>query len=206
MNVKSTLSEVLDPEFVQDLQGMSKLFYDRQALADESKWTIAAAVLDMWDEHKSQFQNLDEYYAECSRVMNLGRKRVLFSSSGETLKVFCNVRATYNRFIDKVEDAEKFLDLLSFDHMRRARHVYMEEKVSSPFEALAWAATNQASAEEMQYHFMPKVVPDEYTEATSRIDKMLTKDYWKWLKPEQLKEVLSLVKRIQEIVSAAPQK
>lgn len=201
MSVKSTLSEVLDPEFVKDLQGMSKLFYDRQALADESKWTIAAAVLDMWDEHKSQFQNLDEYYAECSRVMNLGRKRVLFSSSGETLKVYCNVRATYNRFIDRVEDAEKFLDLLSFDHLRRARQVYLNEKAPSPFDALAWAVENSASAEEMQEHFLPKVTPNEYEKATGDIDKMLTKDYWKWLKPDKVKRVIELVAEIRKVIA-----
>ena len=200
-SVKSTLSEVLDPEFVKDLQGMSKLFYDRQALADESKWTIAAAVLEMWDEHKSLFDSLDDYYAECSRVLNLGRKRVLFSSSGETLKVYCNVRATYNRFLDRVEDAEKFLDLLSFDHMRRARHVYMQEKAASPFEALVWAVENSASAEEMQEHFLPKVAPNEYEKATGDIDKMLTTDYWKWLKPEKIKRIISLVAEIRKVIA-----
>ena len=221
MSVKSTLSEVLDREFAEDLCAMSAIYHERQEAEDESKWDIALRVNDMWSEHKNLtreemtdgflqvvkvFPTRDDYNAECSRVLNIGRKRKLFSDSGETLKVWCNVVATFEEFLKRVPNADEYIDGFSFDHLRKAKRIYDNEKAPSPLHALDWATKNNASADEMQRHFMPASTPNEYEKATGDIDKMLTKDYWKWLKPEQMKEVLSLVKRIREIVSSAPQK
>lgn len=202
MTVKSTLSTVLDPDFTTELVGMSATYHDRQAILDESKWVIAASVNDWWGEHKSQFSSRDEYFAECSRVMNIGRKRKLFSDSGETLKVFCNVRSTYDRFTEQVEEADKFLDLLSFDHLRKARSLYMKELVRAPFDALVWALENRASADEMQYHFDPPLTEHPADATNGKLEAMLTKDYWQWLKsPTTVKRIIELVREIQKMIA-----
>ncbi len=201
----SAVSEVLDPELVKDLVSMSAAYHDNQAAADDDKWEIASRVLDLWDEHKSLFATREDYYAECSRVMNIGKKRKMFSDSGETLKVWCQVKSTYSALETTVDKASEFLDLLSFDHLRTAKTLYNLEKVKSPFDALKWCLGEEGkkAVEEMRYHFNPPAIPDEYETAKTRIDSMLNKDFWKWLKPDKVKRVIELVNEIQEIIREA---
>lgn len=150
------VSEVLDPDFVADLQGVSKLHADSQDVADDSKWNIAGQVNDNWDEHSSIFPTKMHYLAECSRVLNFYRKRKYFSDSGETLRRYCELRATYDTLVKTVDHGQDFIELFTTEHLRVARSLYMLGKVKSPFEALEWCVDGNGkmqSADDMQEHF-----------------------------------------------------
>jgi len=195
------VSEVLDPEFVTELQGKATIYDDNQYNSDNDKWAIAVLVNDMWDEHRSQFDKKIDYLAECSRVANRGLRHKRFTESGETLRRWCELQATYAAFVDNVQDADKFLDLLSFDHLYRARKIYMAGKVKSPFEALSQALINKWTAEEMQFHYDPPTRPDEWDVMTDRVEAMQSRDFWKLKSVENVKKVLFHVGEIKKIIS-----
>jgi Fic family protein len=194
------ISEVLDPEFCGELCAMTKNFSDNQYNADSDKWNIARLVNDMWQEHKSHFETKLDYLAECSRVANTGLRHKRFSDSGETLRRWCEVQATYAAFAEKVEDADKFLDLLSFDHLRQAKKLYLNGKVKSPFLALSTALVQKYTADEMQYHFDPPTVPDEWEVMRDRVQAMKSKDFWKMKHPQNIKRVIEHVNEIEKIL------
>lgn len=147
----------LDPELIDDLSKFAERYDKLDYEIGNEKWNIAGRVNEMWEEHKRlrddngelYFQNFDEYLAECSRICNQKTKRYLFAESGETLRRWCNVRATYNNF----EHAELFLSELSFDHLYRARKIYADGAVKSPLLPLAEASKRGWSAEDMEYHY-----------------------------------------------------
>lgn len=148
------ISELLDPDFSCSLALIAIEYDSHQSQADDFKWHISRKVNSEWDEHKTLFNTKKDYFAECSRVMNLsGRK--YFSESGETLRRWCETQATYETFLNEVQDAEKFLDLLSFDHLYKAKKAYSAEKVTSPFDALKLAIENGWSADDMMEHYFP---------------------------------------------------
>ena len=196
----SAPSEVLDPEFVCELRAASAHYIDNQKNADDDKWAIASKANEMWGEHKSLFDTKLDYLAECSRVMNYGRKRKWFSDSGETLRRWCETHATYAVFVDKVQDADKFLDLLSFDHLARAKSLYLKGKVKSPFLALAAAVEQNFTADEMQTHFDPPTKPDEWDVMRDRVEAMADRNFWKLKSVENIKKVLFHVGEIRKIV------
>ena len=149
-------SETLDPLLVADLQGLSRIHADTQDSADDTKWNIAGQVNDAWEEHEKIFPTKMHYYAECSRVLNEYRKRIYFSVSGETLRRYCELRATYDTLAKKVEHGEEFIQLYTMEHLRVARSLYMNGKVKSPFEALEWCVDGNGkmrSADEMEEYF-----------------------------------------------------
>lgn len=193
-------SEILDPEFCAELRAMSLNYDDNQRNTDDDKWSIARVVNEMWDEHKGQFDTKLDYLAECSRVANKGLKHKRFSNSGETLRRWCEVQATYQAFTEKVQDADKFLDLLSFDHLSRAKKLYLNAKVKSPFLALLEAVKQNYTAEEMQFHFDPPTVPDEWDVMRDRVEAMKSKDFWVMKHPQNIKRVLEHVNAIEAIL------
>lgn len=140
---------MLDPELVADIQRISARINDLDYELGNEKWIIAGRVNEMWTEHKGIYDNVEAYRAECSRIANAQNKRKLFSTSGETLKRWCQVRATYNEY----EHAELFLTALSFDHLAKAKSIYLSEKVKSPLVPLALAEKNNWSADEMEFHY-----------------------------------------------------
>lgn len=149
-------SETLDPLLVKDLQGLSRVHADTQDEADNTKWNIAGEVNDAWDEHSKIFPTKMHYYAECSRVLNTNRTRKYFSDSGETLRRYCELRATYDPLIKTAKRGDEFLELFTMEHLRIARSLYMNGKVKSPFEALDWCVDGNGkmrSADEMEEHF-----------------------------------------------------
>lgn len=196
-------SEVLDPEFTSELRAMSKQYDNNQEYADSDKWVIARKVNEMWPEHKGMeaFPTKAEYLAECSRVANIGLRKKRFSDSGETLRRWCEVVATYEAFAEQVQDADKFLDLLSFDHLSTAKSLYLKEKVKSPFLALSEAIKQGFTAEEMRFHFDPPAKPDEWDVMNDRISAMQDKSFWKLKSVENVKRVLFHVSEIKKIIS-----
>lgn len=152
----TVVSETLDPELVKDLQGLSRLHSDNQDAADDNKWDIAGQVNEAWDEHSKIFPTKMHYYAECSRVLNANRKRVYFAVSGETLRRYCELRATYDTLVKTATHGKEFIELFTIEHLRVARSLYMDAKVKSPFDALDWCVDGNGkmrSADEMQEHF-----------------------------------------------------
>lgn len=149
------LSDTLDPILIRDLQGLSRFHSTTQDEADDTKWNIAGEVNDAWVEHEKIFPTKMHYYAECSRVLNFGRKRKYFSDSGETLRRYCEIRMTYDG-LSKADRGDEFLELFTMEHLRIARSLYMDAKVKSPFDALDWCVDGNGkmrSADEMQEHF-----------------------------------------------------
>ena len=194
------VSEVLDRYLCEDLQKMAGQYEGNQSNADDDKWNIARRVNEDWSEHKGYFDTRLEYFAECSRVMNLGRKKKYFSDSGETLRKWCEVQASYQRFESEVNDGDKFLDLLSFDHLLKARTLYNNAKVKSPLDALNAALENGWTADEMAYHYDPPQAPDEWDVMQGHIQMMKSKDFWKLKDPKRVQQVLHHVSQIEMIV------
>lgn len=196
------VSEVLDPYLCADLQKMAEQYSDNQSNADDDKWSIARRVNEDWDEHKGRFDTRLDYYAECSRVMNArsGRKKKLFSDSGQTLRRWCEVQATYESLSTNVKDGDKFLDLLSFDHLYQAKVLYGKGKVKSPFEALAEAIKSDFTADEMSRHFDPLQHPDEWEVMQERVQAMKSPDFWKLKDPQRVKQVLFHVSQIEMLL------
>lgn len=156
------VESLLDPELVNDLCRSAVHIGELDAELGNEKWNIAGLVLSGWDEHKNItyppapgeapvqiFPTITEYYAECSRVANTTNRRKVFGESGQTLRRWCEVRATYSTF----DKAELFLDALSFDHLYKARKLYLDGCVKNPVLALAKAQSEGWSADEMELHY-----------------------------------------------------
>lgn len=156
INEPKIISETLDPTLILDLQGLSRIHSENQDAADDNKWDIAGQVNDAWDEHSKIFPTKMHYYCECSRVLNVNRKRKYFSDSGETLRRYCELRATYDTLAKTAKQGDEFIRLFTQEHLRVARSLYMNSKVKSPFEALEWCVDGNGkmrSADEMEEHF-----------------------------------------------------
>lgn len=146
---KVSLETKLDPDLVADIQHASKRIDELDYELGNEKWIIAGRVNEMWDEHKGIYETVEEYRAECSRVANAQNKRKMFSDSGETLKRWCQVRATYNEY----PNVQILLDELSFKHLSNSKSIYLGGKVESPLVPLALAVKNKWSADEMMFHY-----------------------------------------------------
>lgn len=201
------ISAVLDPEFVKDLQANAQDYDGFQSESDDSKWVIARRVNEMWEEHKNMtyplttdpaFPTKMDYYAECSRVANIGLKHKRFSDSGETLRRWCEIQESYAAF----SQADLLLSELSFDHLVRARKLARDEKVKSPILALAKAMEAGYTADEMQEHFDPKQPVHPYDKVKGWLAGLLDKNNWKWVKKsENVKQILfhaAEIKRLSE--------
>lgn len=151
----------LDPDFVRELQATSKLYDANQEMADDNKWTIARLVNELWPEHKTLtwdgfttdlvYPTKLDFLVACSYQANQGLKKARFSFSGETLRRWCEVQATYAPF----KEAELLLSETSFEHLRIAKSLAYNEKAKTPLHALKWAIENGANAEDMKQHFDP---------------------------------------------------
>lgn len=190
---------ILDPEFLAEFQAVARLYDDGQSQSDDSKWNIARLVNEMWDEHKPQFPTKDDYYVECSKQANAAIRRKRFSDSGETLRRWCEVQATYANF----KEADLFLSELSFDHLYRAKRLSNKGKVSVPVLALAEAVKRKWNAEEMQFHYDPPVTPNSYDAMKGRLDAIANIKSYEFLKSAENKEAcVNHAKEIQRIINA----
>lgn len=189
------ISETLDPTLVSDLQGLSRVHSENQNAADDNKWDIAGQVVDGWDEHSKIFPTKMHYYAECSRVLNLNRKRKYFSDSGETLRRYCELRATYDTLVRTATQGKEFIELFTMEHLRVARSLYMNGKVKSPFEALEWCVDGNGkmqSVEDMQEYFDENRTSTQ-TGFVNYLSKFLEKQFpkMKLRNPELVKNLIT---------------
>lgn len=199
------IESLLDPELVKEISDSSTRIGDLQYELDNEKWILAGHVNGMWEEHKTIFGMVKEdYYAECSRVANLNRKRKLFGESGETLRRWCDVRDCYEPLAEELTKinftVEEMLDAWSFDHLFRAKSLMSKGMINSPLKALKWALDNEASAEDMEQHFnndRPSLRAGFVNWFNSFITKRLPKLE---LPREKAEEVSALVKRIIEVI------
>lgn len=188
-------SDILDPEFAKDLNLAGGVFADNQGNADDDKWSIADRVNGMWEEHKTLFPSRIHYLSECSRVLNKGRKRKYLSDSGETLRRWCDIQATYATLAKTVKGGRELIDLFTQDHLYRARKLYLNGKVESPFDALKWCLPDggvMASADEMYDHFEPRKPSEEKPQevALSWLRKLPVKFNWDVAKKERFEKWL----------------
>jgi hypothetical protein len=172
-------------------------------------WNLARTVNDQWAEHKGLVKDGEkvfptklDYLAEVSRVCNFGLKRKRFTDTGETLRRWCETVAVYETLADTVKRADEFLDLLTFDHLWRAKRLYKKGKVKSPFLALSYAMTDgRKTAEEMEFHFDPPAHPDEWEVMRDRVEAMQDKSFWKLKSAESVSKVLYHVAEIRKVIA-----
>lgn len=170
------VSVVLDPDFIVELQGNAKEYDAAQENTDNSQWELAQLVNGMWVEHKTLtsieggekklvFSTKAEYYAECSRVANIGLKHKRFSDSGETLRRWCEVQSFYAPF----SWAPQLLDRLTFSHLLTNKKLHKDGKVKTVLEALERAVLEKWTADEMKEHFDPSIPPLPYELVQGRL-------------------------------------
>jgi hypothetical protein len=191
------VSEVLGAEFCNELQANAKIFDGAQETADNSKWVTAKLVNDMWDESKKYFEDKKQYYAECSRVANLGLSKKRFSDSGETLRRWCEVQAFYGGF----SWGDKALDVYTFAHLIEAKRLAGRELVKSPLIALKAAFDNGWTSDELREHYDPAQKPHPYDTVKGHLATLMSKDSYPFLKdPAKLKECMAHASAIDAII------
>lgn len=204
---KSIFSNYLDPEFVTDLMKSAQEHDRAEEISDDEKWNIAERVNDLWPEHAGMvyeltndriFPTKEEYYIECSRVANIGLKRKRFSDSGQTLRAWCELQQTYAAF----PDIHKFLDVLSFDHLRKAKKLAKDNKVKVPVLALANAIDKQWTADEMKEYYDPTEPVHPFDKVTGWLEGLTDKNSWSWLKSQQtIKDILFHAEAIKRLIA-----
>lgn len=188
---------LIDPELITDLQDLTTKYIEAQQSADKIKWQIAQKVNDGYSEHKGIFAG-DKlaYYVECSRVANDGLAIKMLGESGQTLRRWCEVEATYHNF----PEAIKLLEETSFKALEIGKKAAYHGKVDSPIAALDWALAMSASADDMQEHYFPPTKPTEYDVIDGSITHMLNPKNWDWIKSADVKDtIISHVKAIDTI-------
>ena len=186
----------LDPELTRDIQQIAASLDHLENEIGHEKLAIAARVADMESEHLPAFQTRLDYLAECSRIANASTKRKMFAESGETLRQWCDLYRTYQPFCEKASiKVSDLLDIVTFDHLRRARKIYLGGFVKSPIEALHRASVENWSADDMEFHYTnadkPSVKIGIVNWFTNFIEKRLPK----------LELPASDAKRVKELVS-----
>lgn len=191
-------STKLDPTFTEELHNLTARFVYQQHAVDSTKWVIAGMVNDMWPEHAGIFSgNKQEFYIECSRVANDGLSVRIFGESGETLRRWCDVAATY----ENMPNAETFLDALSFDHLEKARKLARDGRIQAPDHALAVAVNEGLSADDMKERFDPSSAPHPYDVISGHLAYMADRSHWEFIKSADVRDaVMAHVKGIEYIV------
>jgi hypothetical protein len=94
---------------------------------------------------------------------------------------------------------ETIRETLSFDHFRRARILANKGKVVVPAYALAVAATQKYTAEEMTTHFDPPQAPNEYERITGWLDGLQAARF-EWLEQERREKLVRLLQEIRKLL------
>lgn len=177
------VSEVLGVEFCTELQANAKAYSATQENADNSKWATAKLVNDMWDESKRHFEDKKQYYAECSRVANIGLKKKAFSDSGESLRRWCEVQAFWGAF----SFGDKLLDVYTFAHLVEIKRLVGNGKADAR-EALHAAAVNKWTSEEVREHYDPPQTPHPYDVTKGRLAGLMSADAYPFLKSKEKRD------------------
>ena len=199
-NVRQMIKSIfLDPEFSRMLRNVAGHYRNQQGAADLTKWQIAQMVNDMWLEHVSSFSgNKLDYYVECSRIANEGLSVRILGESGQTLRKWCEVAATY----ENMPQAETFLEALSFDHLEKARKLARDGKIDAPDHALAVAVNEGLSADDMRERFDPYHEPHPYDVISGHLAYMADRSHWEFIKSADVRErIFSHIISINNIIT-----
>lgn len=188
----------LPPEFVAQLQTQARRYMALEKLKSRREWYFGELANCQWDRLSDDVKaevTKDQFYAECSYLINVVSDFPIVSASGETLKRWCEVAASYR----DMPGLEIIREKLSFDHFRRARILANKGKVSVPAYALAVAATQQYTAEEMTQHFDPPQAPNEYERITGWLDGLQAARF-EWLEKDRREKLVSLLQEIRKLL------
>ncbi len=188
----------LDGDFRHTIKNYSYQYAANQRKADNTKWLLAKDVNEWWPEHAGIFSgDKKSYYAEVSRVANSCHSVNILGESGETLRRWCDVAATY----ENMPNAETFLDALSFDHLEKARKLARDGRIQAPDHALAVAVNEGLSADDMKERFDPSSAPHPYDVISGHLAYMADRSHWEFIKSADVRDaVMAHVKGIEYIV------
>jgi len=171
--VKLYLSEILRPEFSCQLQQESRKYNLIQKAKSKKEWHFGNLVNVEWesagDDMKTEISK-DQFYAECSRVMNAELPFPIVTDSGQTLRRWCNVAESYAN----MPGLEAFQEALSFDHFFHARRMANDPAIplSIPVLVLAEAVKNKWVVKEMIQHYAPPELVHDYDKALGWLDSL----------------------------------
>lgn len=196
---KLSQSSFLPPEFVAELQTQARRFAMLEKAKSRREWKFGETVNRAWCELCQDVKaevSKEQFYVECSYHINSVCEFPLVSASGETLRRWCEVAASFA----EVPGIEIMRETLSFDHFRQARILAGKGKVSVPVYALAVAASEGYTAEEMRTHFDPPQALDEFSRVTGWIDSLQTARF-EWLAKEKREKLTYHLSEIRKILT-----
>jgi hypothetical protein len=195
--VKVYRSHLLREEFAAKLQAEAARYAHIERARSKKTWFLAEAVNREWDNLDADIRaevSRDQWFMECSTVINSGLEFPIVGQSGETLRRWCNVAAAYAN----IPAAEEFKEALSFDHFFRAKSLYERGKIAAPLLALAEAYEEGWTVEEMLKHYDPDLVT-EYDRVMDSLSAWEGYEF-EWLTKAQREKIAGHVKAIREIL------
>lgn len=190
---------ILPPEFVEKLQAQARRYQALQKLTSRREWYFGELVNCAWetlpDDIKAELTH-EHYYMECSRVINEACEFPIVTHTGETLRRWCEIAASYQN----MPALEEIREVLSFDHFVKARRLVNRQKIAVPSLALATAIEQEYTADEMVQHFDPPQPPNEYERVTGWLDS-LQAARWSWLDRDRQTKVNYHLEEIRKILS-----
>lgn len=146
--------------FEKQLRRRAEQYHAAKMEASRHQWMFAKELLAEWNagEYEGEITK-DEYYAEASRLINDVAGFALVSTSGETVKVWCEVFAQFVNAPDVLKEQ------LPFAYFRNARYLYNAGKVAIPMAAIATALDHRLTASEMlRWYNDPPVIDPQILE------------------------------------------
>lgn len=201
-------SSFLDAAFLTRLRTEARKYGYLKKAKDRKQWQFAALVCAEWErikdmqEIKGEVTKVD-YYSECSYWINAALSFPLVSTSGETLRRWCEVYETYKG----MPGFEQMKRVLSFNHFERAKWLANNsERVSVPAYALATAISLQLTADEMVKHFNgDHNGVDAFTKTMGWLDSLQAVKF-DWLAREERQQVVGLLASVRAILERKPER
>jgi hypothetical protein len=192
-------SSFLPLAFVDNLQRQARRYAVLEKLKSRREWFFGDLINCQWEKLNDEIKDevtREGYYVECSYWINAAVGFPIVGASGETLRRWCEVAESFKN----VPGIESMKDHLSFDHFRRARVLANKGKVSVPVYALAVAAAEGYTAEEMSRHFDPPASPDEFSRATGWLEGLESAKF-EWLPRDKREQAHSLIRQLRQLLS-----
>ena len=144
------------PEFLSRVRCTAKELHASRQAESKHQWAVARMVNDEWCWVEQEFGkgeiNKLYFYAATSEQINSALPFPVCAASGETLRRWCEVAASYANM-----DTSMLETALSFEHFRAARSLAKlsknEQAGITPYDILLRAAQEPWTVEEMEAHF-----------------------------------------------------
>jgi hypothetical protein len=193
---------VLRPAFLTAVKQEAKLFNAGRKAASRHQWALARMVNLEWAYVNDKFEgeiNKAHFYAAISHEINAVLPFPICSDSGETLRRWCEVAASYQN-----ADTDELENLLSFDHFRVARSLAKlpanDAKNLSPMAILRKAAKEKWTVEDMKFHYGDRDSDDPIDRVRTWLEN-LKNNKFEWIKNKaDREEIEALVARIARII------